>query len=422
MEERQLDRVRDLLDLVVEAADVVVGDVGHLLEHELLDLGPGQLLEQQARAGVHQHVVAGAELRAHEVVGELAHPLLVGPADDQRAVAVLEQLLEGDDLAGDARGARASTTLSDSLSTTSCAAARARRRRSRGAATTRILRPPVKTSTVPSSLRAEERAVGRRRLGELLDLLAQRGDVLARLAQGVGELLVLGDGLGELALGLEQPLLERAHPLGGVLQAAPQDDDLFFEDLGPARGGRSTSSLGLPVGVVVLGVDGDHLLVDLSATLPSRPAIRCPVDVPSHTVHARNGTFTRAGCSARIRRSAGLGARIPRCPGYPASHYSAPAATAAPHAPRTPPHEEVTRRMKVWIDQDLCTGDGLCEEIAPDVFTLLDDGLAYVKEGDKVFSDPGGAEGLANIPDGQLEASIESAEECPGECIFIEVE
>ena len=27
--------------------------------------------------------------------------------------------------------------------------------------------------------------------------------------------------------------------------------------------------------------------------------------------------------------------------------------------------------MKVWIDQDLCTGDGLCEEIAPDVFGSL---------------------------------------------------
>jgi ferredoxin len=84
--------------------------------------------------------------------------------------------------------------------------------------------------------------------------------------------------------------------------------------------------------------------------------------------------------------------------------------------------EELRASMKVWIDQDLCTGDGLCEEIAPDVFTLLDDGLAYVKEGDKVFSDPGGAEGLANIPDGQLDAVVESAEECPGECIFIEVE
>ena len=54
--------------------------------------------------------------------------------------------------------------------------------------------------------------------------------------------------------------------------------------------------------------------------------------------------------------------------------------------------------MKVWIDQDLCTGDGLCEEIAPDVFTLLDDGLAYVKDTGKVLSDPGGAEGLANVP------------------------
>lgn len=87
-------------------------------------------------------------------------------------------------------------------------------------------------------------------------------------------------------------------------------------------------------------------------------------------------------------------------------------------------HDEGTSQMKVWIDQDLCTGDGLCEEIAPDVFTLLDDGLAYVKEGDKVFAtakgNPQGGEGLANFPDNRLEAVIESAEECPGECIFIE--
>ena len=71
--------------------------------------------------------------------------------------------------------------------------------------------------------------------------------------------------------------------------------------------------------------------------------------------------------------------------------------------------------MKVWIDQDLCTGDGLCEEIAPDVFTLLDDGLAYVKEGPKIFaaakSNAQGAEGLAEIPDGQLDAVIRMLEE-----------
>ena len=76
--------------------------------------------------------------------------------------------------------------------------------------------------------------------------------------------------------------------------------------------------------------------------------------------------------------------------------------------------------MKVWIDQDLCTGDGLCEEIAPAVFTLLDDGLSYVKEGDKIFDKPGGQAGLANVPAGMEEATEEAAEECPGECIFIE--
>lgn len=76
--------------------------------------------------------------------------------------------------------------------------------------------------------------------------------------------------------------------------------------------------------------------------------------------------------------------------------------------------------MKVWIDQDLCTGDGLCEEICPDVFTLLDDGLAYVKEGDHVMDDPGGAEGVASVPAGLEDAVREAAEECPGECIFIE--
>src|SRR4051794_34662737 len=95
------------------------------------------------------------------------------------------------------------------------------------------------------------------------------------------------------------------------------------------------------------------------------------------------------------------------------------------HGPNEVPRRG-TPRMKVWIDQDLCTGDGLCEEIAPDVFTLLDDGLAYVKEGSKVYAtaagNPQGAEGLAVVPAGQEEAVIESAEECPGECIFIEVE
>jgi ferredoxin len=82
--------------------------------------------------------------------------------------------------------------------------------------------------------------------------------------------------------------------------------------------------------------------------------------------------------------------------------------------------------MKVWIDQDLCTGDGLCAEIAPDVFHMMPDGLAYVKEGDKIYAaavgNPEGAEGMASFADDRLSDVIEAAEECPGECIFIEME
>ena len=63
-----------------------------------------------------------------------------------------------------------------------------------------------------------------------------------------------------------------------------------------------------------------------------------------------------------------------------------------------------------------------CAEIAPEVFVMRDDGLAYVQEDGRVFDDPGGAEGLANFGDEHLEAVIESAEECPGECIFIEAD
>jgi len=79
--------------------------------------------------------------------------------------------------------------------------------------------------------------------------------------------------------------------------------------------------------------------------------------------------------------------------------------------------------MKVWIDQDLCTGDGLCAEICPEVFVMENDGLAYVKEEDKVFyakyDNELGAEGQALVPLGKEDLVTEAAEECPGECIFI---
>ena len=76
--------------------------------------------------------------------------------------------------------------------------------------------------------------------------------------------------------------------------------------------------------------------------------------------------------------------------------------------------------MRVWIDQDLCTGDGLCTDHAPEVFTLLEDGIAYVKQGERVLNDPGQSGGLADVPASLVLDVVGAAEDCPGECIFIE--
>jgi ferredoxin len=85
--------------------------------------------------------------------------------------------------------------------------------------------------------------------------------------------------------------------------------------------------------------------------------------------------------------------------------------------------------MKVWIDQDLCTGDGLCAELAPDVFAMHTDGLAYVKDPSwpNLMGPDGKGDGpklqmtqTASFPDSMLDDVIQAAEDCPGECIFIE--
>lgn len=84
--------------------------------------------------------------------------------------------------------------------------------------------------------------------------------------------------------------------------------------------------------------------------------------------------------------------------------------------------------LYTWIDQDLCTGDGLCQEICPEIYFGYDDGLYYVKETD----DPTGLDengnpklkmgnGLAFVPERLVDACVEAAEECPGECIFFTV-
>ncbi|MBE0447655.1 MAG: ferredoxin [Actinobacteria bacterium] len=58
---------------------------------------------------------------------------------------------------------------------------------------------------------------------------------------------------------------------------------------------------------------------------------------------------------------------------------------------------------KPVVDHDECVGDGICEEICPEVFELRDDGLAYVINED---------------PDESLYEKIDEAiEECPAVAI-----
>ena len=76
--------------------------------------------------------------------------------------------------------------------------------------------------------------------------------------------------------------------------------------------------------------------------------------------------------------------------------------------------------MRVWIDQDLCTGDGLCVDLCPDVFVQLEDGIAYVAERGQPLNDPGSSGSLAFVEPRNRSAVVQAAEVCPGECIFID--
>ncbi|TDC99506.1 ferredoxin [Saccharopolyspora terrae] len=62
--------------------------------------------------------------------------------------------------------------------------------------------------------------------------------------------------------------------------------------------------------------------------------------------------------------------------------------------------------MKIIVDRTKCTGLGICESLAPDVFEINDDGELVLK--------------TEAVPDGQL-ADVESAVSgCPTEALRLE--
>lgn len=94
--------------------------------------------------------------------------------------------------------------------------------------------------------------------------------------------------------------------------------------------------------------------------------------------------------------------------------------SATKPASATPKNDNASldgERLRVSIDQDLCTGDGLCAQYAPDVFEFDIDGLAYVKTPDGTLLTEPGAH--SDVPTHLRLEVIDAARECPGECIHV---
>ncbi|MDQ3931682.1 MAG: ferredoxin [Actinomycetota bacterium] len=74
-------------------------------------------------------------------------------------------------------------------------------------------------------------------------------------------------------------------------------------------------------------------------------------------------------------------------------------------------------RPRVWVDQQLCTGDGFCAKIAPEQFQMHWDGLAYVvgPEGELMT---GPAQTVPVEPE-LVRSVIAAAVKCPGDCIYV---
>lgn len=73
--------------------------------------------------------------------------------------------------------------------------------------------------------------------------------------------------------------------------------------------------------------------------------------------------------------------------------------------------------LRVWVDQGLCTGDGLCVQYAPEVFEFDVDGLAYVKDTAGQLLTSAGSR--TDVPRHLCLEVLDAAKECPGECIHV---
>ena len=75
--------------------------------------------------------------------------------------------------------------------------------------------------------------------------------------------------------------------------------------------------------------------------------------------------------------------------------------------------------IRVYIDQDQCTGSMVCESITSQVFVMDDDGLATVLENGVALPDGGAPFGAVVQPD-QVALVKDASAACPGGCIHVD--
>ncbi len=216
VQERQLDGVADELDLAVEAADVVVVDVGDLFEDELFDLALLDALVGVAGARLDHDRVPGAQRLVHQRVRQEHDALLVGVAGDQRpvrrAALGLDELLERHDLA-DALVVEHLDDVHGVVEQDFLAAFELVGVDGRGERDTEL--PPGREDVDGAVLTgSQEHAVAGRRLCEPVDLLFQRDDLLAGLLEGRHEPFVLLRHPVDLGLRGGEPLFQNVNVSG----------------------------------------------------------------------------------------------------------------------------------------------------------------------------------------------------------------
>lgn len=264
----ELDRVADRFDLVAQAADLLVADVRDLFEDEFFDLALGHDLVDVAGAGFEEQGVAGSDGDVQQRLGEPYHPFLVGVPEHQGAFAVLEDLLEGDDVA-DALVLHGLDHVERFVEHDFLAAPQFFELDA-GADVHPELAAPGEDVGGAVLVGGEEDAEAGRWLGEPVDFLLEGHDLVAGLTERVGQSLVLCGDAGQIGLQLDDPLFENPRVSRRVGELASQDGDLLLKvgDL-PGRVVGPASRADAAVHVVVVGCHGPHLLQgELDASRP----------------------------------------------------------------------------------------------------------------------------------------------------------